>query len=194
MPVSSSPLGSGPSANRGRFVPTPGGVAAEVGSFNGPMDVSQIGNIGDYTGQGNGSNPTVSGTPAPAPKTTPGGNPFSGLGDKIGGLLQGTLKPFQETANYIKSIPAPKVDTGRFNAEFVDPVKSFLSTIIGESPRPTPNPNAYEQYLQGQQPSAQEYTNPSMQPVVQPPSILEEMKKRRQRLFPQPIQSYPFGR
>lgn len=187
------PVDGGRSGGGGiNFVRKPGGVAAEIGSFNNgeqpPVDVSEIGNIfQSYNPQGSGSNPTVSG-PTPAPKTTPSSNPFAGLGSK---LLTGALKPFQDTANYIKSIPAPPVNTGQFKADFVDPVKSLLNNIIGESPRPTPNPNAYEDYVKGQiVPPA----SPSAQPVVEPPNILEQMKLRRQLLFPTPIQSYPYGR
>lgn len=139
--------------NRGiNFVKTPGGVASELaGSSFTPPDVSEFGNLNEpYIPQGSGANPTAAGTPAPAPKSAPvnTAGSFTGLGSKLGSIL--------------------------------DPLKEIFKdymTYGGPTYRP---PKTYE--------------NPSMQPIVQPPSVLEEMKKRRQMLFPQPIQSYPFGR
>jgi hypothetical protein len=195
LPVSNGGSGSG------RFVQTPGGVASELtqrGDSFQPPDVSEIGGIFQpYTPQGSGTNPTVNG-PIPAPRTSP-------LGNKVKEFLSNNLAPgFENFLNNFRDssagsaagnaiAPQPtsqpsSFNTQQFQQDFTDPFKGILNSIIGQSPTVPADPNAYENYT-GQQP-----VTPSLRPVVQPPSILEEMRKRRQRLFPQPIQSYPFGR
>lgn len=196
-------IGRGNNTVGGSFVAKPGGIAAEIGSFQ-PQDTytgDDISNIGDvfspYVPQKTGVLPTDKNTPVVAPissTSTELGNTLKGLfKDQIVKPIKDQyINPIQQSMDFIKgmaSTPLPSnFDTGRFQADFVDPLKGILNSVIGTSPVPTPNPNAYEDYINPPP------VPPSLRPVIQPPSVLEEMRRRRQLLFPQPLAQPYYGR
>lgn len=68
----------------------------------------------------------------------------------------------------------PKLDLG----SVTEPLKNFIGSVMfGNSQQP----------VAPTQQQTPETTTPSLQPIVQPPSILEQMRKKRQLIFPQPI-------